>query len=739
MKKGFKKLTKKTLGLLVAILMLVSTFISPITVLAWTITPDADSTGLHMQIQSNGYLYWDAVPEETSGYSIAICDTIGYNCKWFNASTNSYNIIPEFDNMKKDSNHYRIEVHTKGTSEPDTYDNMDYYYTSPYDKLESPTNVRWTSENIVAWDLVPHATSYKVVVFDQYGSVGENIETDTPAVNLTANGFTIHDRLWVKVFAYASGYRTSEGAESPMHGGRDTAPIPDPTTWTVTYDSNGGSGTMSSDTDLEDGSTFTLPTTTTFEAPTNKQFKGWSLTSDGAIITTVEMTENRTVYAIWEDIPTTYTINVVAIPGEGGTVSVTTDQGGGIATENTQVTINALPNEGYEFVAWKLSSPAASDNFATSASYSFDATESVWLYAIFQEQSAPEPDTWTVTFNSKGGSDVPSQTGIANNGTATQPANPTRTGTGYTFGGWYLDEDCITTPFDFSTPITANITVYAKWIPTEITEVSATVTLPVAGQHPVLTGTPGNSTYSILSVNFYDKDSHQLTTSDTFEAGETYDIYVSYRPVSGYTIPNEATATVNSETATFQGAISDGYGTIVYKLNYTVPAVAPTYTIIEGDNQTYTKGSNENIVIKASGDVSKISSIEIDGGNVIDPANYELTSGSTVLTLKSSFLENSSVGTHTITFKYNDGEVDATLIVAEATNNDNNNNNGNNTGNNTNENTNGDTTNNGNSTTSNNPHTADNIVAYVYELILSIIVVAGGMIYIKRKKVFGNK
>ena len=88
----------------------------------WTVTQDADSTGLHMQIHSNGYLYWDAVPEETSGYSIAICNTIGYDCKWFSASTTSYNIIQEFDNMKKDSNYYRIEVHTKGTNETGTYD-----------------------------------------------------------------------------------------------------------------------------------------------------------------------------------------------------------------------------------------------------------------------------------------------------------------------------------------------------------------------------------------------------------------------------------------------------------------------------------------------------------------------------------------------------------------------------------------------------------------------------------------
>ena len=42
---------------------------------------------------------------------------------------------------------------------------------------------------------------------------------------------------------------------------------------------------------------YTLPTNE-FTAPSGKQFKGWSLTTDGETVTKVNMTENRTVYAI---------------------------------------------------------------------------------------------------------------------------------------------------------------------------------------------------------------------------------------------------------------------------------------------------------------------------------------------------------------------------------------------------------------------------------------------------------
>ena len=65
----------------------------------------------------------------------------------------------------------------------------------------------------------------------------------------------------------------------------------------------------------------------------------------------------------------------------------------------------------------------------------------------------------TVTFVSNGGSDVPSQK-VEHEKTATKPADPTRFG--YTFDAWYTD-GTYTTKYDFSTPVTADITLYAKW------------------------------------------------------------------------------------------------------------------------------------------------------------------------------------------------------------------------------------------------------------------------------------
>lgn len=64
---------------------------------------------------------------------------------------------------------------------------------------------------------------------------------------------------------------------------------------------------------------------------------------------------------------------------------------------------------------------------------------------------------YTVAFESNGGSDVPEQ--IRANAAATKPDSRKA---GYTLVGWYTDEAC-TAAYDFTKPVTDNITLYAKW------------------------------------------------------------------------------------------------------------------------------------------------------------------------------------------------------------------------------------------------------------------------------------
>ncbi len=69
-------------------------------------------------------------------------------------------------------------------------------------------------------------------------------------------------------------------------------------------------------------------------------------------------------------------------------------------------------------------------------------------------------ESWTVAFNSNGGSACDTKFVATADGKLVKPADPTRDG--YTFGGWFTDEAC-TQAYDFSTPVTADLTLYTKW------------------------------------------------------------------------------------------------------------------------------------------------------------------------------------------------------------------------------------------------------------------------------------
>lgn len=70
-----------------------------------------------------------------------------------------------------------------------------------------------------------------------------------------------------------------------------------------------------------------------------------------------------------------------------------------------------------------------------------------------------------VSFSAGEGSKVDFQTTAAN-GSITKPADPTREG--YTFAGWYTDEAC-TEAYKFDAAVTADMTLYAKWIKNAVT------------------------------------------------------------------------------------------------------------------------------------------------------------------------------------------------------------------------------------------------------------------------------
>ena len=75
-------------------------------------------------------------------------------------------------------------------------------------------------------------------------------------------------------------------------------------THTVSFNANGGTGTMADVTGVS--GEYTLPACT-FTAPANKQFKGWATSASGTVITgtSITVSADTKLYAIWEPIPVT--------------------------------------------------------------------------------------------------------------------------------------------------------------------------------------------------------------------------------------------------------------------------------------------------------------------------------------------------------------------------------------------------------------------------------------------------
>ena len=125
--------------------------------------------------------------------------------------------------------------------------------------------------------------------------------------------------------------------------------VPAPTEYTVRFNANGGGGTMADVTGVS--GSYTLPACG-FTEPEGKQFKGWSTSADGSVIsgTTYEVSSDTTFYAIWESKE--YSIIVTdgkATIGAGSEISK--------AAQGTTITLtaNAAP-DGKVFDKWVVES-----------------------------------------------------------------------------------------------------------------------------------------------------------------------------------------------------------------------------------------------------------------------------------------------------------------------------------------------------------------------------------------------
>ncbi len=175
--------------------------------------------------------------------------------------------------------------------------------------------------------VTPPAPTEFIVTFDGNGGTGSmepvTVEEGSRYV-LPACGFTAPDGQEFKAWEIG-GIEYNAGDGYVVLGNteikalwKDSAVIP--TTFTITFNANGGTGSMEPVT-VEEGSRYPLPACG-FIPPVNMQFSGWALSADGSVIAdgAIMVTSNITLYAIWEPVP----VNefVVFFDGNGGTPAV---------------------------------------------------------------------------------------------------------------------------------------------------------------------------------------------------------------------------------------------------------------------------------------------------------------------------------------------------------------------------------------------------------------------------------
>mgnify|MGYP001014787405 CR=1 FL=1 len=172
------------------------------------------------------------------------------------------------------------------------------------------------------------------------------------------------------------------------------------------------------------------------------------------------------------------------------------------------------------------------------------------------------------------------------------------------------------------------------------------------------------ATYKDLPSESYavnvQNDGNGTASASTISATAGTEVTLTGTPGSGYRF--KEWQVVSGNVTVINNKFTMPAATVTVKAIFElIPAETPEYKITKGSNQSWTKGTASGVEITCDGNLSKFSGIKVDGV-LINAANYT-ASGSTVVTLKSAYLETLSVGHHTVEIVYNDGRIQTRLAV----------------------------------------------------------------------------
>jgi uncharacterized repeat protein (TIGR02543 family) len=244
----------------------------------------------------------------------------------------------------------------------------------------------------------------------------------------------------------------------------------DDTTYTVTYNANGGNAAPGEQS-FKSNEAITISSVIPYR--TGYTFLGWN-TDPNAIVAkyvpgeNVFFTNTETLYAVWK----------MESLSEVDTIIITYDVNGGddapsaetfLLGEEIRISVTWPTRADYRFLGWSKSSTATIGEYNPYQKVSF--TESVTLYAVWKIE---REDLYTLTYDANGGVGAPnSQTFIpgwclgyeTNGGQLTlSPQRPTREG--YKFLGWGYDNNSTSAYYipGEKVEFSGSLTLYAIWM-----------------------------------------------------------------------------------------------------------------------------------------------------------------------------------------------------------------------------------------------------------------------------------
>ena len=348
---------------------------------------------------------------------------------------------------------------------------------------------------------------------------------------------------------------------------------------------------------------FTPPTNTYVN---NYTFKNWNITS----LPSTMPAENLVVRAVYEPqaFNILYTLN-------GGTNSLNNPLTYHIETET--ITLEEPVRVGYTFLGW-FNNVNLTGNPVTNIV--LGSTGNKNLYAKWAVNQ------YSISFNSNGGSSVADLTQDYNT-SVTAPTNPTKEG--YTFNGWYLDED-LSIVYVFDKISDENITLHAKW--------SVSI-------YDILYTLDGG-TNSVNNPLTYHYETETITLEEPVRVGYTFlgwfnNVNLTGNPVTNIVLGstgnknlyakwtvNEYAITFNTNGGSAVESITQNYNTAI-----TVPA-NPTrvgYTFNGWSQAVPANMPAENVTLTASWTINTYTiTFNTNGGSAVDPITQDYDTAITV-------------------------------------------------------------------------------------------------------------